>query len=175
MYCALGLIIRLHHYHVKTIVFVSIIILFFFANELYRTNMAHIRVWTPSEPKYTDPVSATFTHFSRSQTQFSLTRKLKTSNPYNFVIYDRILMKLHRNGPPYDAMLLTYFSVTLTYFFRSNSKSTRNFLSSVWPNLVLICSRLRSRASSSAPCRCRGFTGPIRIIYKRIRPVFAFI
>jgi len=55
---------------VKTIVFVSIIILFFFANEVYQTNMAHIRVWTSSEPKYTDPVSATLTHFSRSQTHF---------------------------------------------------------------------------------------------------------
>jgi len=55
---------------VKTIVFVSIIILSFFANEVYRTNMTHIQVWTPSGPKYTDPLSATLTYFSRSQTHF---------------------------------------------------------------------------------------------------------
>ena len=56
---------------VKTIVFIILIILFsFFANEVYRTNMTHIQVWTTSGPKYTDPLSATLTHFSRSQTHF---------------------------------------------------------------------------------------------------------
>jgi len=63
-------IVRLHHYN-EDIVFVSIIIItFFFANEVYRTNMTHIQVWTPSEPKFTDPLSASLTHFSRSQTHF---------------------------------------------------------------------------------------------------------
>ena len=42
-------------------------------------------------------------------------------------------MKLGSNGLLYDAMLETYFSMTLTYFFRSNSKSARNLLSSFWP------------------------------------------
>jgi len=55
-----------------TITIVSIIIIFpsFFPNEVYRTNMTYIQVWTPSGPKYTDPLSATLTHFSRSQTHF---------------------------------------------------------------------------------------------------------
>jgi len=30
----------------------------------------HIQVWTPGWPNYTDPLSATLTHFSRSQTHF---------------------------------------------------------------------------------------------------------
>ena len=57
---------------VKTIVFVIIliIILYFFALEVYRTNTNPVQVWTPSGPKNTDPVSVTLTYFSRSQTHF---------------------------------------------------------------------------------------------------------
>jgi len=36
--------------------YLVIIILFFFANEVYRTNMTHIEVWTPSGPKHIDPL-----------------------------------------------------------------------------------------------------------------------
>ena len=50
---------------------ILIIILFsFLANEVYRTNTKPVRVWTPSGPKNTDPVSVTLKHFSRSQTHF---------------------------------------------------------------------------------------------------------
>jgi len=66
---------RLQHYHGEDYCFCQYYyyyyyFLSFFANEVYRTNMTHIQVWTPSGPKYTDPLSATLTHFSRSQTHF---------------------------------------------------------------------------------------------------------
>ena len=59
------IIIRLHHIPmVKTIVFVIIlIILSFFAPEVYRTNTKPVHVWTPSGPKITDPVSVTLPTF----------------------------------------------------------------------------------------------------------------
>ena len=66
---------------VKTIVFVSIIIIiiFFFANEVYRTNMTYIQVWTPSGPKYTDPLSATWPTFQGHRPIFDpKTEKLKS-------------------------------------------------------------------------------------------------
>jgi len=57
---------------VKTIVFVIIIIIlcFFFAHEVYRTNTKPVQVQTPSGPKNTDPLLETLTYFSRSQTHF---------------------------------------------------------------------------------------------------------
>jgi len=59
----------------------------FFANEVYRTNMKHIQVWTPGGPKYTDPLSPTLTHFWRSQTHFwPENRKLKIHITLSFMI-----------------------------------------------------------------------------------------
>ena len=108
---------------------VIIIILFFFAPEVYRPNTKPVQVWTPCGPKNTDPVSVTLTYFSRSQTHFC------AKNPkFQIHITSSFMMKLGRNGQLYYAMLVTYFSVTLTYFFRSNSKSARKGLSPVGPN-----------------------------------------
>ena len=51
------------------------------------TDMTHIQVWTPSGPKYTDPLSATLTHFSRSQTHFCPeNRKIKKHITLSFTI-----------------------------------------------------------------------------------------
>ena len=38
-----------------------------------------------------------------------LCQKPEISNPYNFITYDRILMKLGTNGQLYDAMLVLLF------------------------------------------------------------------
>ena len=109
---------------VKTIVFVIIIILSFFAPEVYRPNTKPVQLWTPSGPKNTDPVSVTLTYFSRSQTHFCaknpklqihITSSFMNGFWWNFV------------GMDYYMTPCWHFSVTLTYFFRSNSKSARNF------------------------------------------------
>ena len=60
--------------------------------------MTHIRVLTPSGPKYTDP--ATLTHFSRSQTHFwPKNRKLKIHITLSFMIgfwWNFVWMDPHR-------------------------------------------------------------------------------
>jgi len=116
---------------------VIIILLFFFLpNEVYRTSTKPVQVWTPSGPKNTDPVSVTLKYFSRSQTHFCaknpkfqihITSSLMIGFWWNLVRMDN-----------YTTPCWYYFSVTLTYFFRSNSKSARNILSPVWPNLDVL-------------------------------------
>ena len=83
-------VIRLHHITIWwRLLLLSVLLFFFsfFANEVYRTNMTHIQLWTPSGPKHTDPLSATLTHFSRSQKHFwPENRKLKIHITLSFMI-----------------------------------------------------------------------------------------
>ena len=122
--------IRLHHYQWWRLLFLSV--LFFFSlHTKFSWQTRNLYRYGPRMDL------RTLTHFQRPWSTFQGHRpifvpKTRNSNPYNFVIYDRILTKL---GWLNDAMLVTYFSVTLTYFFRSNSKSARNILSPVWPKL----------------------------------------
>jgi len=119
------IIIRLHRYHGEDYCFCQYYS-FFFPNEVSG------QTWNLH--RYGPRVDLrTLTHFQRPWPTFQGHRPIFVSNPYNFIIYDRILMKLRRNGPSYDAM-----SMTLTYFFRSNLKSARNFVSPVWPNLDIV-------------------------------------
>ena len=96
-------VIRLHHITIWwRLLLLSVLLFFFsfFANEVYRTNMTHIQLWTPSGPKHTDPLSATLTHFSRSQTHFwPETRKRKIDITLSFMIrfwWNFVGMDLHR-------------------------------------------------------------------------------
>jgi len=67
-YCC-DLLIRLHHIPmVKTIVFVSIIIILLFSS--HPKFIGQTRNLYRCGPKNTDPVSVTLTYFSRSQTHF---------------------------------------------------------------------------------------------------------
>ena len=80
---------------VKTIVFVIIIILLFSLQMKFIGQTRNLYRYGP-------------------QVDLFLCQKPETSNPYNFVIYDRISMKLDMYGLLCDAMLATYFLMTLT-------------------------------------------------------------
>ena len=100
----------------------------FFANEVYRTNMTHIQVWTPIGPKYTDSLSATLTYFSRSHTHFwPENRKLNIHITLSFMIrfwWDFVGMDPHRTLSCWP---------TFRWTWPTSSGQTRN-----WPEILYL-------------------------------------